>query len=1150
MRKNHINIPVGVLDTDSDLTQVSPEDFTYSLNTRQHPGEKIRRNIKGNVLVPYTNPAGTNETVGFVEDKYKKTGVEFVSNNLGNDQIRRFSQDDDAYDLLLEWSGLNFTGNIEAGVIDGRHLFWVEANGDFELTGNQPRYIDMEYISLRDKLLCYEIYWDSASFVAGTEYSIRIEDLDGNIVLPTEVFYTAIGGDVEADAFELYAALATGTYSLILDVTSCDNKTIVCHKTAERRIYITSSGNDIHFVPSNHYPETIIEDYISLIRQMPEQPPAPRYENDTSILQNRLFGFTFQFRYRYLYWNGSKSKWSPISYVPTNFVYNDDKSIYENSDLYNKVVISFDDERFGSADWKAFVRKVEVAVRYEFTGVWKSVEVIDIAGIGISTHEYEFLNNKTYAPVPSDENSEADVQALGNFDFVPRLSRALEIIQDERGRHRVALGGNIEQYDQPDCITANVNTFSSIDLPFPTEDIFPTENPVPQTTTRKRFKAGGVYMVYVIFEDNYGRQWPAIKVGEYINVAPEDAVLEDPGWWVPGKFYPNIAINLDSAPEGATRFRIAFSENQNQAVYFQTITQNAIYCKKTPHPDGGDDSFTATTYGAGDADLVAFEIELSNLDLESQVNILFSDETTGFLPQTGDRLHIILPGVTVVSGASPGDDYLIEGYNLALSPSGNAPTEDSMFVFIKYVDGDPDYTLSNVGYTNYHIIELYRPREADSDIVYEIGEAHDVVGGVVSISITDMGDAYINVGYMEYDRLNSLYPNLSVTVSERPTLYGFKRETGQDFGRPNAEDTDYREVDSYDQVRVSDVYLPDTQVNGFHSFRGTEYIRTRRDYGSIQSLQFCNGVLLAVGQFASQPIYVGKEQLLDLSGSTSVGRSSQLLNIAGELDKMLGTHDPASIVNTGKYVYGWDGYRGVPWRYSVGGGQDEINIKNVELFRSLGKLYFPQRMSVKVLGGYQEEFDTYFLTFRQSIREGRTLGFCESIGGDVDKKGWIGDFSFIPSYYGSIGLDFFSFYDGRAYRHEDIVPCRFYGTQYDAEIKLVVNSDPQAVKLFWNIREQGSKWWVPLATIPIGVYPTIQSTRILAAKFEKKEGQYKVDIPRDGNDPGFGSYIERLLRGRRMRGETLEITFRLELPLLDGFLKRVDVEYSASNETK
>ncbi len=50
IEKNHSNIPVGVLDTDSDLTQVSPEDFTSSLNTRQHPGEKIRRNTKGNVL--------------------------------------------------------------------------------------------------------------------------------------------------------------------------------------------------------------------------------------------------------------------------------------------------------------------------------------------------------------------------------------------------------------------------------------------------------------------------------------------------------------------------------------------------------------------------------------------------------------------------------------------------------------------------------------------------------------------------------------------------------------------------------------------------------------------------------------------------------------------------------------------------------------------------------------------------------------------------------------------------------------------------------------------------------------------------------------------------------------------------------------------
>jgi hypothetical protein len=172
--QKHINVPVGVLDTDSDLTQVAPEDFTYSLNTRQYPGEKVRRDIKGNSLVAYTQPAGNSETIGSVEDEYCKSLIDFVKNDVGNHHIRRYWEDG-RYETLILDSVLNFSNRIdESAVIDGKHLFWTDARGEKTISGNPPRYIDMDYISLYQKNLCYELYWDASSFQAGYEYSIRI----------------------------------------------------------------------------------------------------------------------------------------------------------------------------------------------------------------------------------------------------------------------------------------------------------------------------------------------------------------------------------------------------------------------------------------------------------------------------------------------------------------------------------------------------------------------------------------------------------------------------------------------------------------------------------------------------------------------------------------------------------------------------------------------------------------------------------------------------------------------------------------------------------------------------------------------------------------------------------------------------------------
>ena len=604
MKENFTNMPTGVLDTDGDLTQVSPENFIASVNMRQHPNEKIRRNIRGNELVPYTQPAGINETVGHVEDKYKATGIEFVKNNLGNDQIRRFWTLENRYELLLEMD-LDLNNKVsEAGVIDGRHLFWTDFDGT---TGNEPRYLDMEYVSLFEKQLCYELYWDSASFDAAEEYTIEIKNIDGTVVLPQEVFYTAVGGDLDQDAADLATALAG--YDVTVDF--CGNKVIICAVNEEERVIIAGQG--IHFSPTNHYPETIIDKYISLVRMMPKQPPTPRFVNDPSIPENKVFGFVFQFRYRYVYWNGAKSKWGPISCVPTNFL--DDgltpKGI-DNSELYNKVVISFDDELLDSQDWKAFIRRVEVAVRYEQSGPWKLVEAYDVADLGVTVHELDFLNDGTYPEIASDEVAEGTVQALGNQDFVPRFARSLEIIQDETGRHLLSLGGNVEQYDQVDCVDAVVENI--YDGP---QDSAPT-TPIDQTSLRKRFKAGGIYDTFVIYEDDFGRQWPAKKVGRFNCVNPTG------GAWEPGRVYPRITLN-HKPPIEATRYRIGFSQNLNQGQYVSLPCYSVDYWIKKEHPTGGEGTFTSTTYSAGDADLVSFFFRINELD-SSQINFIFRDD--------------------------------------------------------------------------------------------------------------------------------------------------------------------------------------------------------------------------------------------------------------------------------------------------------------------------------------------------------------------------------------------------------------------------------------------------------------------------------------------------------------------------------------------
>jgi hypothetical protein len=146
----------------------------------------------------------------------------------------------------------------------------------------------------------------------------------------------------------------------------------------------------------------------------------------------------------------------------------------------------------------------------------------------------------------------------------------------------------------------------------------------------------------------------------------------------------------------------------------------------------------------------------------------------------------------------------------------------------------------------------------------------------------------------------------------------------------------------------------------------------------------------------------------------------------------------------------------------------------------------------------------------------------------------------------------FSFSNGLAYEHE--IGTTLYGGTYVCDIKLVVNSAPRAVKIFWNTDVQGTKWWLPDIEVPVGVGVNPMKSRVIENKFKKIEGAWKVDLPRDGDDPLINPsgnpvlFVASLLRGRRLRGEVMELHFRM----VDtgGVMKRVDTEFSFSEETK
>ena len=104
--------PQGGLNTDADFNVIPKGDYPWALNIKQteygQTGSVV--NTKGNSLVTFSLPAGTNEVIGFCEDKEDQAGIFFVYNSNNDHCILRYNSSDDSIDKLL-WSEsvLNFS---------------------------------------------------------------------------------------------------------------------------------------------------------------------------------------------------------------------------------------------------------------------------------------------------------------------------------------------------------------------------------------------------------------------------------------------------------------------------------------------------------------------------------------------------------------------------------------------------------------------------------------------------------------------------------------------------------------------------------------------------------------------------------------------------------------------------------------------------------------------------------------------------------------------------------------------------------------------------------------------------------------------------------------------------------------------------------
>ena len=132
-------------------------------------------------------------------------------------------------------------------------------------------------------------------------------------------------------------------------------------------------------------------------------------------------------------------------------------------------------------------------------------------------------------------------------------------------------------------------------------------------------------------------------------------------------------------------------------------------------------------------------------------------------------------------------------------------------------------------------------------------------------------------------------------------------------------------------------------------------------------------------------------------------------------------------------------------------------------------------------------------------------------------------YSYHPEMMGDLTNTLFTFKNGQIWKHGTLPYCNFYGTQYNASITNVFNSNSLDKKTWISVMETGNTTWAcPVIYTQMDTGGTTglkQTSELLEADFVSLESEYQASFLRDSNSPGG------LIEGDSLKGNYIVVKF-------------------------
>lgn len=1112
--KIHTSTFTGKLNTDADLREVKEGDFVEALNMRNGKGIEFgaAENVLGNVNVANINlPAGVNKCVGSYEDRDNNSIIFFVWNDGNDHRIFRYSPPNTITEIA-RGSVLGFDKDRpihSIKLIDNTYLYWTDARKNGQaLVGQSPKKINIKTSVIDGRKTRYELLFPSLN---ASSISIIQNDFDGTNT-------TALG----SIAPTTIAATITQLNAIagITVVDSTPNK-IIIESALSKRLSLNLGTNFIGFAPIDSYTFPLQAQHISWAKTMPINTATVNAISGTTYSWNN----TPQLCYRYIYRDGEYSAWSPFSYIPNPT----DGNVFKDFDI----TYTIKDSKLIDPTWLCMIKGVQVAVKIENFGILQQVDTLELSKLrltNLAVSEPFKVGQSNYLPVESDDNtSTADAQTLKLYDRIPILSETMDMVADENGATRAFLGGNLHGYDNLLAVNSNFDAVAQwVDV---NDDLL--REPIS-------LRQGGQYRYGFVYYDEIGRQ-SAVQPAEKLLPIPSLANGGHTTWL---QATPQISIS-HKAPTWAKKYQIVRTKELTAAswkIYEAELLAGGL--------EGGE--LTIGAPSVNQEPVVFWKLKGVAKNITSGVTTVIFDTNTVLdnLVAKGDAIRAFSKVDTAIITGNLGGGT-IRGYHI-----------DSAGDFGVITD-----IWWNVGAAPTPCYaELYTPtnESVTSQVYYETGLIFDVDNSGYHLG-NPQNQTVSQPALVDFVGGDTAWSKLSIDISGAPTQVPlpYHLRNNEDIGRIAIVDPNQRQRYYWDEICFSGVYIPYAQQNSLSSFRSLDTQRVEQNYGAIRRLVHLRDTLLAVCEFKTQPIYISKDRVLSLNGSSQVGRTDRIMNIAQETVHDYGTMNPESGCYMDSRWYFYDLHNGIVWRHAAD-GQTDISLEGRHnYFNDISqtrRLY--NELDNRIISNIEPRHKTIYFTFNSRNGSG-IASFTEGYEDSETSKGWKGRFSFTPEMYGRVGQLFVSFVGGEMWLHgaSVVARCNFYGTQYPAYITPVINTNPSALKIPKAIRQQATKLFLaPLINVsPSSSYPNGQKSKInQSAKWKLQEGQFFSTFLKDYTDNAkrFRDItnvplreVTALLEGRDLRFEVATIRLQAADATMQNRLFRIDVEYVNSEST-